>query len=189
MQIGDDLFELQDRTRFDWNTLSVENKKLWCRGFAKGDGATIGKQGIGRQYSYVIVRLCGGKIKYADRFKDAGYSVKPIPNSEDLIVHMLDTQDKNIPFYTLNYNNILYYINGLMCADGNRNKENGRTEFKGIQITGDLNDYIYDMLNMAGYYISSYQDLTGEETNYGIRKNKLFAITFHICITKHHRGA
>jgi ribonucleoside-triphosphate reductase len=183
LQIGDDLFELQDRTRFDWNTLSVENKKLWCRGFAKGDGAAIGKQGIGRQYSYVIVRLCDGKIKYADRFKDAGYSVKPIPNSEDLIVHMLDTQDKNIPFYTLNYNNILYYINGLMCADGNRNKENGRTEFKGIQITGDLNDYIYDMLNMAGYYVSSYQDLTGEETNYGIRKKQ--TIRYYVSYLHH----
>lgn len=173
LQVGDNIFELQDRTNINWDDLSLENKKLWCRGFAKGDGAAIGKQGINKHYDYVIVRLCGHKIKYANRFEDVGYSVKPIPNSDDLIVHMLDTKDKNIPFYSLNHNNILYYVNGLMCADGNKRKEgNCMSEFRGIQVTGDLNDYIYDMLNMAGYYVTSYKDLTGQETNYGIRKEK-----------------
>ena len=172
LSVGDILYQIPDITIFNWENLSLENKKLWCRGFAKGDGSLIGKNSS--RPTYMVVRLCGEKIKYASRFEDCGYSIKPYSDgSGDLVVHMLDTNTKDIPFLTLNYTNVLYYINGLMCADGHKTtSQNASSEFRGIQVTGELNNYIYDLLNMSGYFVTSTQDLTGTETNYGVRNDK-----------------
>ena len=170
LSVGDVLYQVPDITKFDWETLSLENKKLWCRGFAKGDGSLIGSPQANRP-TYIIIRLCGEKIKYANRFRDCGYTVTPFSgNTNDLKVSMLDTNTKEIPFLSLNYNNVLYYINGFMCADGNKNLTIGaNSEFRGVQVTGDLNRCIYDLLNISGYFVSSTRDLTGTETNYGVR--------------------
>lgn len=85
----------------------------------------------------------------------------------------MDTvSSKDIPWLELTYENILYYINGLMCADGGRIlTDNPTKEFKSIQVTGELNKYIYDLLNIAGYYVTSTNDLTETETNYGKRSS------------------
>ena len=59
-----------------------------------------------------------------------------------------------------------------MCADGSRNlSQNPDSEFKAIQVTGSLNEDIYDLLNMSGYYVTSTNDVTKEETNYGKRSD------------------
>ncbi len=171
LSVGDILFSIPDRTKFDWDSLSLENKRLWCKGFAKGDGA-IAKQKS--RPDYVYIHLCDYKNKYADRFKDCGYSVtQPESYNGDYLVSMLNESSKNIPWLELNYENVIYYVNGLMCADGNRNlSKNPDSEFKAIQVTGSFNDNIYDLLNMAGYYVSSRSDMTNEETNYGKRSDK-----------------
>ena len=171
LQIGDHLWQVPDITIFDWNTLSLEERKLWCKGFAKGDGCLNGKGGCNRP-EFITIRLCGEKIKYIDRFRSCGYSVKPMKNNNDFIVYMLDTCTKDIPFYSLNFNNIKYYINGFVCADGaRRTSNNSYSEFKSIQVTGDFNNYIYDMLNMSGYFVTNITNLTNQITNYGVRSD------------------
>lgn len=187
LSVGDILYQIPDITVFNWEKLSLENKKLWCRGFAKGDGSLTGKHNS--RPTYMIVRLCGEKIKYASRFEDCGYSIKPHSDgSGDLVVHMLDTNTKDIPFLTLNHTNVLYYINGLMCADGHKTtSQNASSEFRGIQVTGELNNYIYDLLNMSGYFVTSTQDLTGTETNYGVRNDK--TIKYQVSSTQNRNSA
>lgn len=171
LQIGDHLWQVPDITIFDWNTLSLEERKLWCKGFAKGDGCLNGKGGCNRP-KFITIRLCGEKIKYIDRFRSCGYSVKPMKNNNDFIVYMLDTCTKDIPFYSLNFNNIKYYINGFVCADGaRRTLNNSYSEFKSVQVTGDFNNYIYDMLNMSGYFVTNITNLTNQITNYGVRSD------------------
>ena len=183
LSVGDILWAVPDITEFDWNSLSLEDKKMWCKGFAKGDGSLIGTRGknilIPR---YMVVRLCGHKVEYAYRFIECGYSVCPIKDSNDLLVHMLDNTSKEIPWLSLNYNNLLYYINGLMCADGELRKPGSLSKFRGIQVTGDFNNDIYDLLNIAGYYVTSMRNLTGQETNYGIREST--TIHYNICSTQ-----
>lgn len=188
LKIGDVLYQIPDITLFDWDKLSLENKKLWCRGFAKGDGSLIGSPNQNRP-TYVITRLCDEKTKYAQRFIDCGYSVTNFSNdSNDLLVHMLDTNTKDIPFLSLNYTNVIYYINGLMCADGHKTlSKNASSEFRGIQVTGELNKYIYDLLNMAGYFVTSTQDLTGTKTNYGIRNKE--TIKYQVSSTQNRNSA
>ena len=170
LSIGDILYSIPDRTTFDWDSLSIENKKLWCKGFAKGDG-TISKQKS--RPDYVCIRLCNNKNKYANRFLDCGYSVtRPKSYHGDCLVSMLSESSKKIPWFELNHENVIYYINGLMCADGNRNLSlNPDSEFKAIQVTGSLNEDIYDLLNMSGYYVSSTNDITNNGTNYGKRSD------------------
>lgn len=170
LSVGDILYSIPDRTKFNWDSLSLENKRLWCKGFARGDGA-ITKQKS--RPDYVYVHLCGYKNKYASRFEDCGYSVtQPESYNGDYLVSMLSESSKKIPWFELNYENVLYYINGLMCADGSRNlSQNPDSEFKAIQVTGALNEDIYNLLNMSGYYVSSTNDITKEETNYGKRSD------------------
>ena len=113
-------------------------------------------------------------INYSpSRFEDCGYSVtQPESYNGDYLVSMLSESSKKIPWLELNYENVIYYINGLMCADGSRNlSQNPDSEFKAIQVTGSLNEDIYDLLNMSGYYVSSINDVTKEETNYGKRSD------------------
>lgn len=168
LKIGDTLTNIVDRTNFEWDQLSKEDKRLWCKGFAIGDGAI--NNSCHRQ-NYVYIRLCGDKNKYSQRFKDAGYSVtEPKSYNGDHLVSMKSVNSKEIPWLELSYNNILYFINGLLCADGGRILSDSPTrEFKSIQVTGVLNKYIYDLLNIAGYYVTSTNDVTDQITNYGKR--------------------
>lgn len=172
---GDILYQVKDCTKFNWEDLSLENKKIWCKGFAKGDGSLNGERNMGG--NYVTIRLCGDKIKYRKRFEDCGYSVTNIKDTKDLKVNMIDLTTKDVPFFSLDYNNIKYYINGLMCADGNKSIRDNSTDFRGIQVTGDLNKYINDMLNIAGYFVTSKRDVTNEITNYGKRNNITISYT------------
>ena len=168
LRIGDTLTNITDRTNFNWDELSLENKKLWCKGFALGDGAVSNERS---RPNYVYIHLCDHKNKYHNRFEDAGYSVtQPDSYNGDYLVSMMSVRNKEIPWLELTYENVLYYINGLMCADGGRVfADNPSREFKSIQVTGKLNDYIYDLLNIAGYYVTSQNDLTENKTNYGKR--------------------
>ena len=175
---------MNDNTVFDWDTLSIEDRKLWCKGFAKGDGCLNGGNDHSRP-NYIFIRLCGAKIKYADRFKSCGYTVTNFGDGDDLLVYMPDNTNKDIPFYSLNCLNMKYYINGLMCADGGRRKPTANSEFRNIQVTGELNNYIYDMLNMSGYFVNSMRNLTGQITNYGLRKD----ITIEYGVSSYQIGA
>lgn len=187
LSIGDILYQVPNITNFNWDDLSLENKKLWCKGFAKGDGSLIGSKEHIRP-TYILTRLCGHKIEFAKRFEDCGYSVVPIKDTEDCMVHMLDCTTKDIPFLSLNYENVLYYIDGLMCADGHRTtSDNASSKYRGIQVTGEFNEYIYDLLNMAGYFVTSTQNLTGQETNYGIREKE--TIKYQISSTQNRTSA
>lgn len=167
LKVGDRLIATPDVTQFDWEDLTREEKKLWCLGFSFADGSVVKDNKIPTMH----LRLCGRKKLYASRFNDVGYSVTS-PNSfnGDLEVRMTDIHSKDLPFLQLNYSNVLYFMNGYLCADGNRNLNfNSSSEFRGVQVSGDFNEYIYDLLNIAGYYVTNTTDLTGQTTNYGIR--------------------
>ena len=174
LKVGDKLILTPNITRFEWNTLTRFQKKLWCIGFGIGDGAIV-NSGDKFNSPVMMIRLCGDKIKYADRFRDCGYNVtSPESLGGDMRVCMGDVHTKEIPHLIVDYTNILYLINGLMCADGNRNMgyNNPSSEYRGIQVTGDLNQNIKSYLSMAGYYVTSTKDLSDQETNFGWRSDQ-----------------
>lgn len=169
LKIGDKLIHTPDITKFNFHELSRENQKLWCLGFALGDGSIVENNNM----PTMIIRLCGEKIKYAENFKTVGYSVTYPPCLQgDGYIRMTDVHSKEIPLLKLNKDNILFFINGFLSADGGRNPEGYKSPFRSLQVTGKFNKHIYDLLNMAGYYVTNTTDLTGQKTNYGIRKKE-----------------
>lgn len=169
IKVGDKLSGTPDITSFSFAELTKEEQKLWCLGFAFGDGSVVKDNGIPTMH----VRLCGNKILYAENFQAAGYNVTyPESLNGDGMVRMADVHEKSFPYLRINKDNVRYFMSGFMAADGNKNPGKNTSEFRGVQVTGDFNDIVYDLLNMSGYYVTSTRDLTGEETNYGIRTKK-----------------
>lgn len=169
LKIGDKLIYTPNITNFDFDELSKENQKLWCLGFGFADGSITDNHNT----LTMTIRLCGEKNQFANRFQKSGYNVT-YPKSLHGDGHIIlgDIHSKELPYLQLNKDNILYFINGYLCADGNKNKEKYSSDFRGVQVTGDFNKFIYDLLNMAGYYVTNTTDLTGQKTNYGIREKK-----------------
>lgn len=166
LKVGDKLTYTPNITAFNFEDLSREDQKLWCLGFAFGDGSVVSDDNI----PIMHVRLCGNKIQFASRFESVGYKVTyPKSLNGDGMVRMTDVHTKEVPYLQLNKDNVLFFVNGYLEADGNRNPEGHNSEFRGVQITGEFNDIVYDLLNMSGYYVTNTTDLTGQETNYGTR--------------------
>ena len=185
LNIGDKLIPMPNISDFNWEDLSLKEKKLWCKGFAQGDGSICERE----ISDYVIIRLCGEKlIRYKQRFIDCGYTVtEPECYKGDGFVYLVDNTNKDVPFFELNCENIKYYMSGLLCADGHRRiTESPLSEFKAIQVTGKLNKHMNDMLHMAGYFVTSTKDLTNQKTNYGIRTKK--TVKYNFTTDQQHRG-
>ena len=178
LKVGDKLIETPDITKFDFHSLSRENKKLWCLGFAYADGSIV----LDNKIPTMHVRLCGDKKTYNHNFEEAGYNVTyPTSLNGDAHIRMQDIHSKEFPYFLLNYTNILYFINGFLCADGNKSTCTGNenSPFRGIQVTGEFNKYIYDLLNISGYYVTGMTNLTGQKTNYGTRKKETISYTIY----------
>ena len=69
-----------------------------------------------------------------------------------------------------------------MCADGSKNKITHNSEFNGIQVTGEMNNYMYDLLNISGNYVTNTKDVTDQITNFGKRtKQTIIYQTYSDC--------
>lgn len=167
LKAGDKLIATPNITNIDFDNISKENLKLWCLGFSFADGSISTDNGM----PVMHIRLCGSKTRFAKNFELAGYTVTtPKSFNGDFYVRMHDVHSKDLPFMQLNKDNVLYFVNGYLNADGNRNNnQNFCSEFSGVQVSGEMNKYIYDLLNIAGYYVTSIRDLSNQITNYGAR--------------------
>ena len=177
LKVGDYLLKTPSIAQYDWEDLTQEEKVVWCYGFAYGDGSFHSKP-----YEYSVVRLCGNKNRYKNNFIEAGFSVT-YPNcfNGDASI-IIPGYNKNTIPKNLDEETYKIFIHGLLSADGhhvNVTGSNTKNEFRGIQVTGSSKiDDISQLLEMAGYYISSEDDLTNQITNYGKRSDitKLFRI-------------
>ena len=84
---------------------------------------------------------------------------------------MLQVGVKDIPYLEIDYNNAVFFMNGLMCADGHKRATTASSEYRGIQVTGYVNHFIEDLLNISGYYVTNKKDITDRATNYGKRSD------------------
>ena len=174
LKVGDKLISAPCVSKFDWNELNRKDKKLWCLGFGLGDGSIISDDKMPTMH----IRLFGHKKEYATMFIEAGYNVtSPKSLNGALEVRMTDVRTKELPYLQLNNENIKYLMNGYLCADGHIN--GGLSEFRGVQVTGNMNKHIYDLLNIAGYYVTNVKNLTGQVTNYGIRAKNTKSYQIH----------
>lgn len=175
LKVGDMLTQTPDITMKDFDSLSLSDKKIWCLGFGFADGSVTGNGGNGENWKLcrtMKIRLCGRKIEYAQRFEQSGYSVKNVKNSQDKLVYMNDIHEKKLP-YNMDVQKISVFMDGYLSADGNRNTcYKASSTFNGVYVSGDNNDWMYDFLNISGYYVTRIKDLSGQKTNYGTRKER-----------------
>lgn len=168
LQVGDVLTDTPDiSSEFSWESLTPVEKALWCLGFVFGDGSQA-------HASACTIRLCGNKNKYAERFKECGYTVTAPTNKGwggDSFVWLHDTARVLPPKGWRTVKDTQAFINGLLCADGGKDPRSLQRSFRDIQISAneETQKELYDMLNVAGYYVSAVHEIS-KETNYGTRK-------------------
>ena len=179
LKIGDYLLKTPILNEFDWEELSQEEKMMWAKGFAYGDGRAI-------QFAhswYSEIRLCGEKNRYIPLFEEIGLNITyPSTFNGDASIKLPGYNKNEIPTnMTLEEKKAFVY--GFLCADGSRttlkNNGNSYNEFKMVQVTGSRKvEQVYDLLNSCGYYVSKISDLTGQVTNYGQRTDVTKAFYF-----------
>lgn len=178
LKVGDYLFSTPDISTFEWEDLSTEEKRLWCKGFAYGDGTTLHFATC----DYTSIRLCGKKNKYSSYFLDAGYNVTFPPSQEGEGSVKIPNFDKNHIPELKTPDEFKIFTYGYLCADGHHTNvkgSNSKNEFRGIQVTGkDKCEEVYNLLNKSGYYVSSVSDLTNQSTNYGERTDTTYLFRF-----------
>lgn len=149
----------------------------WVYGYVYGDG-TLQKDAHG-QYKYSQVRLCGEAIKYLDRFLELGFESSTSASLEGDVMVYTGKYLKTLPNPAEDSPALIRaFIHGYLAADGIRNS-NARgnpnyrspSPYDGIQATGEeAVRFIRECFPIAGVYIVSEEDLTGQMTNYGERE-------------------
>ena len=172
LKVGDKLFPAPPLfDDFDYEESNPVERMYWAYGYIFGDGTKVkNKKG---EYTYSMVRLCGNdKNKYLDRFMELGFSNSSSASlNEDVIVYT-GKYLKNAPDVEKdNPSLIRAFVRGYLDADGAKNTDPTMiSSFSSILSTGDEHKYVVEKLfPVAGVFITSFQDVSGQETNYGIR--------------------
>ncbi len=158
---------------FDFDELSFEGKFYWCFGFIYGDGTLETRYSKAKKEyqktDKTKVRLCGEKAKYLSRFQEVGYG-KNCYAKEPEVTGI--PYNKTIPkFENLSLECLVAFIHGYYDADGTKAiAPNTGKQIFSIQATGKEScDFIEQYFAVAGLYINSIVDRTGQETNFGVR--------------------
>ena len=152
----------------------IELLKSWCIGFAIGDGYTQYNKTKNSITPYTKIRLCGDKNKYINIFNRCGFNSCQIKDQNKDNTVWICGFDKNKflekkLYANLSRNEIKFLMYGLLCADGDRNKN-------GFSSISSSNPYICKMIekymDLTGYFVTSKFE-KNNITNYGKRTNPL----------------
>jgi ribonucleoside-triphosphate reductase (thioredoxin) len=173
---------------FDYENASPFEKLYWCYGFVFGDG-TIVNSGNGQ---YSMVRLCGDDSKYLNRFEEMGFqSSRPLSCNGDPIVYT-GKYLKTVPSVDKDSLDLIRaFLYGYLAADGEKNPDwydnNELSPYKSIQSSqADHIEFLEWALEVCGFYILTKTNLTGQETNFGVRgETYKFSLTTKIGSEKH----
>ena len=168
LKVGDKLIKppVIYKEKLDWDFLNEEQKLLWCKGFALGDG-TVETCGNGVRKNTKI-HLCGDKRKYIDRFRIDGCNIRsPEKEKGDPLICIYDYV-KEIPIFD-NIEDLAIFFNGLYCADGSNKIQGNRINYRLQSSKKEVIDFIRQYASSCGLYITKEKDLTGQITNYATR--------------------
>jgi hypothetical protein len=172
LKTGDTLLPAKNIfNKFDYDNSTPFEKLYWCYGYVYGDGTTIkNKKG---ETKYSMVRLCKRDQKYENRFVEMGFSCSsPLSCSGDLMCYtgkyhkISPNPEKDSPEL------IRAFVAGYLAADAEKNRNTNFQDRPYISIqTSELDhiDFVRKCFPIAGIYIVSEEDKTGETTNFGIR--------------------
>lgn len=166
LKVGDRIRTVDDVAQYwEWEEATPEEQLYWCYGFIYGDG-TVGTNG------YCRVRLCDTKRRFEYRFTDMGFSSSSALSIKGDIIISAGIYAKTLPDLEKDSEGLIFaFIRGYLDADGHKNRSGGAKQYDSIQTTGkDTCAFIRKAFPVAGFYPLGETDLSGQETNYGIRK-------------------
>lgn len=162
---------------FDYNTAPPSERLYWAYGYVFGDGSVVDKNG---KYPRSMVRLCKReKQKYLYRFRELGFPDSTSHSLAGDVMVYTGTYAKTVPDSIKDCPSLIRaFVRGYLDADGEKSKRI-YSKFDSIVATGKDHQYVVEQLfPIAGVFISSFRDISGQETNYGIRGNSK-----HYCIS------
>lgn len=155
---------------FTYESALPDEKLYWAYGFVYGDGTkTKDEHGI---YRYSMVRLCGDDVKYLPRFEELGFSSSSSHSLQGDTIVYTGKYLKTLPDLEEDSPRLIRaFVRGFLDADGEKNKnDDSPSPYVTIQATGaETILFIRKAFPVAGVYLVSEEDLTGQETNFGIR--------------------
>lgn len=186
LKVGDKLILTPDISTIDWDNATIEQKKWWVNGFCLGDGYTVKE---GRSKGQTTIRLFGYKVEYRNRFEEVGctvtqpdWMIRSYGVGNAYSVYMGVTFDKNnFSFKDVPFDCLKYLCDGYLCADGHRIRKNSNLSsyFHGVSVSGKNLEFVYDMLNICGYYVTKTIDQTERVTNYGSTSTPSYRYGFY----------
>lgn len=157
--------KVQDRLRkppnissFDWRYLSLEEKRLWCKGFACGLDI-LGYSNVEAVQGHVQFMLNSNNVIYEDAFLESQYIVYHM--SKDLNAGMIVIIDDMSELMIPNFDNpidIKIFVHGFLSAASTRGGvySGSPVEFTSIDLHGDNVDEIVDLISAAGYVYTTH---------------------------------
>lgn len=171
--------------KFVYEESNPLERLYWAYGYIYGDGTSL-KDSQG-EYKYSHVRLCGEKVKYLERFQELGFKDSTSASLKGDVMVSTGKYLKTLPDPKVDSPALICaFVHGYLAADGTKNS-NARSNidnrspspYKTIQATGeDSVRFIRECFPIAGIYIVSERDLSGQITNYGRRKTP--TVLFHV---------
>ena len=164
LQSGDLIYKPDDIfDHFNFEQASIEEKLYWCYGFVYGDGT------VNNDYS--MVRLCGKDIEYESRFTKLGFKSSSSLSLEGDVIVYTGKYKKTTPNPDIDSPELIRaFVAGYLAADGTKSKNNHGSKYSYIQSSdADHINFIRNCFPIAGVWVISEEDLTGQKTNFGIR--------------------
>lgn len=174
LQEGDRLLPTPDIfSEFVYEDADPLERLYWAYGYVYGDGTCV-KNGDG-EYTYSMVRLCGKDAdRYAERFEELGFKTSRSASLEGDVYAYTGTYLKTAPDPALDEPRLIRaFVRGYLDADGYMNPdwyEGSANVFKALQTSdSDHAVFVERCFPVAGVHVMNRFDLTGQETNYGVR--------------------
>jgi ribonucleoside-diphosphate reductase alpha chain len=182
---GDRLLEGPDIfSHFDYDSAPPDERLYWAYGMVFGDGTKI--QNAEGKPKYSAIRLCGKDRQYRYRFEELGFQTSSSLSLDGDCIAYTGTYLKTLPDPTIDEPRLIRaFVRGFLDADGERNRNCGKSQknpsknlFISIQQSNqEAIDFIRKCFPLAGVYLVSEKDYTGQETNFGTRGQ---TIRFHV---------
>lgn len=176
LKIGDRLIGIklpQEHSLKELEEMDTKKSLYWCKGFLYGDGSKWAKNGS-------RVRLCGKKNCFKNIFLLNGFHISFMVGEDIILVNSNCSKDSPCDSWTTEQ--ISLFIEGWLAADGSyRNNIKTAKSIITIGKEDDINIF-KTYASVGNYHIIGEDDLTGQKTNYGIRKTSK---TFRLYTSNH----
>lgn len=168
LKVGDALLKTPNNFKdFDFDHADPLEKLYWCYGFVYGDGTV--------NNTHSMLRLCGKDTQFEHRFLEMGFKSSSSASLQGDVMVYTGKYKKTSPDPEKDSPEIIRafvagYLQADGCKSGNWTEGKMGTRYNSIQSSQeDHIEFIRKCFPIAGVYIISEQDLTGQETNYGVR--------------------